>query len=145
MTDEYHHDDQGRPRIILPPQGAGKVIQVRIKHPENFLFVCGRFNEFHCSILEEALKKFNLEYDGEEIDSNREDQRYMPNREGDNYVLINAGSTNRNGNNILIGGVSGDYLILFNEEPLEKVIPHIPEEIKFKYVMGEPTSHKNDR
>lgn len=132
MDEEYHHDKQGRARIILPPQGPlKKFVQVKIKNPEDFLFIGGR--KLHVELLEETLKRFGLGYKGFLIKEG-DDTRFKPNEDGENYLLIGAGSSEREGDIITLGFKSFDYDLWFDEENFNKRIkPYIPKEIKFKF------------
>lgn len=125
MTEEYHHDEQGRARIILPSQGKGKIVQFKTKNPEDWFFIGGV--AMHAYLLKNTLEKLGLDY---------KNTRNGPFFEGENYQLINAGKTMREGNKIFIGGYSQDYIkdvMYFDMKHLDKVIPHIPKEIKFIY------------
>jgi len=133
--EEYGHDEQGRARIILPPQGLGKVIQIKIKEPEEGLFIGGDENKYHSLLLKDTLEKFNLGFDGKEVGPPLR-RRFKPNVEGENYTLFNAGKTRREGNIIYVGEFSSDYVDeigWFREEHLDKIIPFLPNEIKFIY------------
>ena len=137
MGRKYYPDSANRPRIVLPPVGYGKVIQVKIKEPEEFLFIGWSFRRFHSEILKGTLERFGLECKGKWVKDYPNGKRlFKPDKEGDNYILFNAGTTRREEKNIYIGGSSLDYGILFEEKHLEKVRPHLPEKIKFIYELN---------
>ncbi len=128
--EEYGHDEQGRARIVLPPQGLGKVIQVKIKEPEDWLFIGKRLSILHSDMLKESLETFGLHYDEKEIDGGR----LIVNPEGDNYLLVEAGKTKREGDVIEIGDKSLDYNLWFEGKYFDKILPcFIPNNIKFKF------------
>ena len=131
MTEEYYHDAQGRARIVLPKQGLGKFVQIEFGEDiKDYLFICGGLAEFHFDILRRTLEKFNLDFEGRWYGDK---ERYIPNAGGDLYQLIDAGKVKREGDIIEIGDISTGYGMIYSGEYLNKIIPHLPEKIKFSY------------
>ena len=130
MIEEYRFDNKKRPMITLPETGLKKFVQIEFgKKSKDYLFICEEgFSEFHGDIMHRTLERFGFDFDGK---WSEDKTRFIPNSTGDLYKLIDAGKIKRTKNTIEIGDSSADYDVICHGKYLDKIIPYLPNEIKF--------------